>query len=95
MLDLREGNEGITIKIRARPKSRSNSIRGVRGDALLVSVTAPPEKGKANKAIIDLLARHLKLPKSSIELLSGETHSEKIFRIYGITRSQFEKAVSL
>ncbi len=50
---------------------------GPHGGALKVTVTAPPERGKANRAVIELLSRALSVPPSSIEILSGETSSDK------------------
>jgi uncharacterized protein YggU (UPF0235/DUF167 family) len=51
---------------------------------LKVSVTQAPEKGKANKALVELLAKGLALRKSQIELLSGETSAHKRFLIRGL-----------
>lgn len=48
---------------------------------LKVYVTTVPEKGKANKAVIELLAKELKVPKSHISVVSGETSSSKVLRI--------------
>jgi uncharacterized protein (TIGR00251 family) len=56
---------------------------GVREGALRVAVTAAPEKGKANRAIAELLAKTLGVSKSSIELISGETSPQKRFLIVG------------
>ena len=53
----------------------------VRGHSLLVSVTAVPEKGRANKAIIDLVAKQLKIPKRDVEILSGQANTNKVLLI--------------
>jgi len=60
-----------------------------------VSVTAVPEKGKANQAIIALLAKVLKLPKSNIEILSGETQSQKLIGLAGISREDVIERLEL
>jgi len=54
---------------------------GWRGEALRVSVTAAPEEGKANRAVIGLLATTLGLPASSISLVRGATSRDKWFRL--------------
>jgi uncharacterized protein (TIGR00251 family) len=77
--------EGVVLPVRAQPGARRDEIRGVHDGMLKVSVTAAPEKGKANKAIIALLARQLNLRKSQIELLSGDTSSQKRFLLRDVT----------
>ncbi len=91
MLELRDGPEGATLKIKVKPKANQNAILGVRGDALLIAVTAAPEQGKANRACIDLLARALKIPKSDIKIIAGETHPEKIVHLRGLTAAQMRE----
>ncbi len=66
----------ITIKV--TPKAKKNEVKGwadgPEGQKILkVSVTEAPEKGKANNALIELLAKHYKVPKSSMEIVRGET----------------------
>jgi uncharacterized protein (TIGR00251 family) len=87
-LDLREGPGGVTLKLKVKPRAKRSGITGVRGGALVVSVTAPPEKGKANKAVIDVLAEAFNVPKGAIEIVAGETRPEKIVRLRGITARQ-------
>ena len=69
------------LSVRAQPGSRRNEIRGQQDGALKVCVTQSPEKGKANKAIVELLSKSLLLRRSQIELISGETASQKRFLI--------------
>lgn len=94
-MQLNEGSEGVTLKLKVKPKSKQNAVIGVREDALRISVTAAPEKGKANQACIALLAQALGIRKSSFEIISGETHSEKIIRIRGLTSAQVQERLSL
>ena len=76
-LDLVPVPGGTRLRLRVHPKARKNAITGVHAGALKVSVTAPPEKGKANEAVIRLLAKALDLPKGSIEIVGGETSQDK------------------
>ncbi|MDR1268179.1 MAG: DUF167 domain-containing protein [Planctomycetaceae bacterium] len=71
--------EGVILSVRAQPGSKREEIRGVQDGVLKVTVTQVPEKGKANKAIRKLLAKSLELKISQIELLSGETATQKKF----------------
>jgi uncharacterized protein len=84
MLALESHPEGVLLPVRAQPGARRNEIRGVQDGALKVCVTQSPEKGKANKAIIELLSKKLSLKKSQIELLAGETSHQKRFLVRGI-----------
>ena len=61
--------------------ARRNELRGEQDGQLKVGVTQIAEKGKANKAVIELLCKLLKLRKSQIELLSGETSQQKRFLV--------------
>ncbi len=58
------------------------------GDALKVSVTAVPERGKANLAVIALLAEALGVPKSRIRVLRGETQASKLLEIEGLDQAE-------
>lgn len=85
MIALESHAEGVLLPVRAQPGSRRNEIRGQQEGFLKVSVTQIAEKGKANKALVALLSKELSLRKSQIELLSGETASQKRFLIRGLT----------
>ena len=78
----------IELRVRLTPSGGRDAIDGVEKDVeglpyLKARVTAVPEDGKANKALIALLSKTLKIPKSSISFLSGETSRKKILRLDG------------
>jgi uncharacterized protein len=85
MITLESHSEGAILPVRAQPGARRNEIRGQQAGMLKVCVTQVAEKGKANKAIADLLAKTLGLRKSQIELLAGGTSNQKRFLIRGIS----------
>jgi len=75
-----------TIKVKLTPKASTNRIGEVRvmpnGDNVLaVYVTAPPDKNKANEAMISLLAKHFGIPQSQFEIIRGKTSRNKIIRL--------------
>jgi hypothetical protein len=77
---------GARVFVRVTPGARTGEIaglwRGAKGEQrLAVKVTAPPDKGKANAAVIKVLARALGLPKSSLSVASGETSRLKTIAI--------------
>ena len=78
----------LRLAIRLTPNAGRDSLDGIEADGeggtlLKARVTAVPEKGKANKALILLVADSLRIPKSSVSLVSGETARKKILRIDG------------
>jgi uncharacterized protein len=85
MITLESHAEGVILPVRAQPGARRNEIRGQQAGMLKVCVTQVAEKGKANKAIAELLAKTLGLRKSQVELLAGETSHQKRFLIRGIS----------
>ena len=78
---LRQTPKGLFLQIRATPKASRDEITGVSADALTVKVTAVPDKGKANEAVIEILAKTMRVAKSSFELVSGTTSRQKVLRI--------------
>jgi len=77
-------SETIYLRIKLSPKSSQNAILGHLDDedqTLKVAVTAVPEKGKANAALIKLLSKEYKVAKSQIIILSGHTSRIKLIRI--------------
>ena len=84
MLALEPHADGTILPVRAQPGGRRNEIRGVQDGALKVSVTQAPDKGKANRALAELLAKKLGLKKSQVELVSGETSRKKRFLVRGL-----------
>ena len=85
MIQLEAHSEGTILPVRAHAAARRNEIRGEHDGMLCVSVTQAPEKGKANKAIIALLAKAFQLPKNRFSLLSGETSRQKRFLIQAVS----------
>jgi len=81
MLELLEVAGGVRLKLRVKAGGRKNAILGPHAGALKLSVTAAAERGKANRAVLSLLADVLKLPCSSLEILSGHTSPDKVVLI--------------
>jgi uncharacterized protein (TIGR00251 family) len=94
MIQVTEHAEGSIVVVRAQPGARGNGITGEVGGALKIAVTAPPDKGKANQAIIEVLRDTLGLKGSQIELLSGFTSRQKRFLIRGWSKPSLETKLS-
>jgi len=94
MISLSVHAEGVVLPVLAQPGARRNAILGERAGALRVAVTAPPEKGKANEAIQDLLAKALACKSRQVTLLFGATSRQKRFLIGGITLEELKERLA-
>ncbi|HXE74352.1 MAG TPA: DUF167 domain-containing protein [Candidatus Xenobia bacterium] len=72
------------LRLKVQARARRNEVLGFQGDTLRIKVTAPPVEGKANAAVVELLAAHLRLPKSSIRIASGEHAPLKLVEVTGL-----------
>lgn len=86
--------EGSILPVRAQPGARKNAVVGEHGGALKVAVAAPPEDGRANEAITDLLRDWLELKRSQVELIGGKTNRNKHFLIRGLTPDELATRVA-
>lgn len=71
----------IFVNIRVVPRASRDGFAGLMGDALKVRIQAPPIEGKANTYLVRFLAKQWNIPRSSIEILSGETGRSKRLKI--------------
>ncbi|MGC2473973.1 MAG: DUF167 domain-containing protein [Candidatus Sulfotelmatobacter sp.] len=85
MIPIHESLSGITFAVKVRPRAKKNAITGELGDALKLSLTAPPIEGRANEACIEFFAKLLKVPRSSVTIASGQTSRNKVIRVAGVT----------
>ena len=93
MVRLEVTPQGIAIAVRAQPAARKNAITGVHDGALKVSVTAAPDKGKANEAIALLLAKAFGRSKAAVQLLSGHTSRHKKFLLSDISEPETREII--
>ena len=94
MIPVREVADGATFAIRVHPRAKKNAITGEIGDALKLSLTAPPVDGKANAACIDFFAKLLKVPRSSVTIASGETSRNKVVRVIGLSAEEVRRRLT-
>ncbi len=94
MIAVTEHAEGCVLPVRAQPGARKAGVLGEQGGALKVAVTAPPEDGRANKALTEALREVLDLKRSQVELLGGTTRRDKHFLIRGLTPAQLQARLS-
>lgn len=76
-----EKNGCVVLRVRVVPRAAKDSIQGLLGDALKVRIQAPPIDGRANAYLIRFLSKQWDIPRSNIEILSGDTGRNKRIRI--------------
>lgn len=86
--------DGAILAVRAQPGAKRNAVLGEQAGALKVAVTAPPEDGRANAALVELLRDWLGLKRSQVELASGQTNRNKTFLIRGVTPEQLAALIN-
>jgi uncharacterized protein (TIGR00251 family) len=88
--------EALSTRVRVRVASGSAraGIVGRHGEAWKVRVAAPPERGRANEAVLRLLAETLRVPREAVTLVSGHGARDKIVELAGLGPAQIERRLS-
>jgi uncharacterized protein (TIGR00251 family) len=95
MLKITEFEDGIRFEIKVQPRASQNQITGVVEGVMKVRLNSPPVDGKANHALINLLAKTLSVPKKNISIIRGETNTSKLIHISGLNTEEFVKRAGL
>jgi uncharacterized protein len=94
MIVLNQRVDGVCIPVQVQPGARRNAVMGEHGGALKIAVNVPPEQGKANAAVIELLANSLSLSRSHFSLLTGAKGRQKQFLVTGIALADLELKIA-
>jgi uncharacterized protein len=94
MIPVNDTAAGATFSVRVHPRARKDAITGMLGDALKLSLTAPPAEGRANLACIELLAEVLRLPRSSVTIAAGHASRNKVVRVSGFSASAVAERIT-
>jgi uncharacterized protein (TIGR00251 family) len=94
-LDARETDLGTTVRVHVKPRASRSRILGEREGALQVSLAAPPADGEANAELVRTLSRQLRVPQSSIQLVSGRTARTKLIAVHGVGIAELKQRLGL
>ena len=83
-MTIQTAGDGVLLTVRVIPRAKRSGIDGMRGDAILVRLQAPPADGAANEELIDVLAAALAVPRSGVTIVSGERSRQKRVRVTGV-----------
>ena len=84
---------GVELTVRVIPRARKTRCSGVRDDALIVRMAAPPVEGAANEALIEFFSAALRVPRRAVQIVSGERSRHKRVAITGVTVDQIRALV--
>lgn len=93
MLEMRETDDGLAVALLVEPGAGRDRLYGEHGGRLKLSVTAPPEKGKANKAVCKFLAAELGISRSQVHILSGHNSRLKEVLIERVSRDALDAII--
>lgn len=84
----------MKISVKVVPRSGRNAVTGWVGDAVKVCVTAAPERGKANAAVVEVLAEALGVPKAAVQIMAGATSARKIVQVEGLDAAEARRRLA-
>jgi uncharacterized protein (TIGR00251 family) len=79
------------LRLRVSPGAQRTELAGRHGDAWKVRVSAAPERGRANAAVVGLLARRLGVPRGAVSVVSGHAARDKVVELRGLGRAEAER----
>ena len=80
-----------TIEIHLQPGAKRNEIVGFKKGVLYAKVTALPQKGQANRALLELMAQTLGIPRSNVDVIRGQSSRSKVIAVYGLTGEEVKE----
>ena len=83
--------ETVRLSVRLTPRASREEIAGFEGETLRVRVTAPPVEGRANRALVRLLAKRLGLPRGAVHVVTGQTSRSKVVAIDGLDATELRR----
>jgi hypothetical protein len=85
VIESNESNGAVTFRVRVVPRASKTAVAGEFDGALKVRISAPPVDGAANGELVRFIAKHLGVPKASVEIAGGGASKTKLVRVAGLT----------
>lgn len=83
----------VRISVRVSPGARRTEVVGRHGDGWRIRVAAPPERGRANEALVEHLAGLLAVPRAAVRLVAGAGSRDKVVEIDGLTAARVDSVL--
>ena len=94
-MQLQSRSNGFALAVKVVPGASRNAVTGAYGDGIKVTVSAAPERGAANDAVIRLLAEVLGVPTSNVQIVRGQTSPRKEVLIVGLAADVIEQRLGV
>jgi uncharacterized protein (TIGR00251 family) len=94
VIDVKESGDGCSFSVKAVAGAKRNAVVGIHGDALKAVVSAPRDKGRANEALIEVLAEALGVPRKAVSLVKGATSTDKRFHVAGMDAESLRRRLA-
>jgi uncharacterized protein (TIGR00251 family) len=95
LLAIADDSRGVTLRVRVTARAKREGILGLHEGALRIAVRAVAERGQANRAVLEVLADRLGLPRSGLSIERGTARREKTIRISGIDAAELRRRLEL
>jgi uncharacterized protein len=82
---------GATFAVRVQPRAARTAITGMMGEVVKLSLSAPPVDGRANVAVVEFFSEVFSVPRSSVQVVTGERSRNKVIRIAGRTAAELQQ----
>ena len=92
---VKEIDDGVVFAVKALPGSSRTAVCGLLDEMVKIKVSAAPEKGKANKCLLDFLAKQLGVKKNAVKIVSGDSNPVKGVQVLGISVEQLLNKLNL
>ncbi len=92
-LDVREGPEGVTFRVRVQPRASRTALTGTADASLRLALTSPPVEGAANAACCEFFAELLGVAKGKVAIVGGAKSRDKTVRVAGVSKAAFLAAL--
>ncbi|MHC4546055.1 MAG: DUF167 domain-containing protein [Planctomycetota bacterium] len=92
---VKEIDDGVVFAVKAVPGSSRTAVCGLLDEMVKIKVSSAPEKGKANKCLLDFLAKQLGVKKNAVKIVSGKSNPVKGVQVLGISVEQLLNKLNL
>jgi uncharacterized protein (TIGR00251 family) len=92
---IQKTDEGVVFMVKVVPGSSRTALCGLLDNMIKVKVSVPAEKGKANKCLVEFLAKQLGVKKNAVRIISGKTNPVKHIQVTGISSEELLKKLNL
>ncbi len=93
MIQFNETDRGLVFTVRIVPRASHSEIIGAYDGGLRIRIAAPPVEGAANRELVRLLAKSLKVPQNAVEIVAGAGSKKKIIRLQGVTATALSQLI--